>query len=425
MLYDEKIEALISAALADGVLTEKEKQVLFKRAQAEGIDLDEFEMVLDARLVELKKAEEAKIKAEKEKADKSAPKSNKYGDVRKCPVCGAMVPALAATCPECGYEFSGVDANLSSQKLADKLITAEKECEIEKQKELEKFKPSAWSSEEKAREVRIEKGRLEDKYKKIAQERKKTIIETFPIPNTKSDLFEFITALLPKIGDRQLGKAYRAKVEECILKANTLFPNDSTFAKITNQAQLDIKKHKQRKLIIILSIICAAILGIGIPALWGITHSKAYNQKKINEYLNQGRPEKAVKFCMRDYKYADYDQLRVCNALAEKGKADEAISLYLVSHSKDTYKSENTAEIRKALIREKRYDEALEYTNYETYGLTVFWILQDYCNDGKKQEAHRFLRLHSLKNIDRYDKLHETYKSNDIDREIRSFIDNY
>ena len=28
-MYDEKIEALIKAALADGVLTEKEKQVLF------------------------------------------------------------------------------------------------------------------------------------------------------------------------------------------------------------------------------------------------------------------------------------------------------------------------------------------------------------------------------------------------------------
>ena len=84
MLYDEKIESLISAALADGVLTEKEKQVLFKRAQAEGIDLDEFEMVLDARLVELEKAE-------KEKAEKSAPKSNKLGDVRKCPQCGAVI----------------------------------------------------------------------------------------------------------------------------------------------------------------------------------------------------------------------------------------------------------------------------------------------------------------------------------------------
>lgn len=56
-MYNEKLEALITAALADGVLTEKEKQILFKKAEAIGIDLDEFEMVLDARLVELKKKE--------------------------------------------------------------------------------------------------------------------------------------------------------------------------------------------------------------------------------------------------------------------------------------------------------------------------------------------------------------------------------
>ena len=48
-----------------------------------------------------------------------------------------MVPALAGSCPECGYEFSGVDANLSSKQLADQLIAIEKECEVEKQKELE------------------------------------------------------------------------------------------------------------------------------------------------------------------------------------------------------------------------------------------------------------------------------------------------
>ena len=76
-MYSEKMEALIKAALADGVLTEKEKQILFKRAQAEGIDLDEFEMILDARLIELKKVQKS-----------SAPKSDKFGDVRKCPACG-------------------------------------------------------------------------------------------------------------------------------------------------------------------------------------------------------------------------------------------------------------------------------------------------------------------------------------------------
>ena len=78
-MYNEQLEQLIDAALADGVLTEKEKQILFKKAQTFGIDLDEFEMVLDARLVKLQKEQQ------------SAPKSNKLGDVKKCPACGAIL----------------------------------------------------------------------------------------------------------------------------------------------------------------------------------------------------------------------------------------------------------------------------------------------------------------------------------------------
>ena len=77
-MYNEKLEQLIDAALADGELTEKEKQILFKKAQEMGVDLDEFEMVLDARLFKLKKAEEEKTKS-------SAPKSNKWGDIKKMP----------------------------------------------------------------------------------------------------------------------------------------------------------------------------------------------------------------------------------------------------------------------------------------------------------------------------------------------------
>lgn len=47
--YNEELEQLIETALTDGVLTDKKKQVLFKKAESFGIDLDEFEMVLDAR----------------------------------------------------------------------------------------------------------------------------------------------------------------------------------------------------------------------------------------------------------------------------------------------------------------------------------------------------------------------------------------
>ena len=122
-MYNEQIEALISAALADGVLTEKEKQILFKKAESMGIDRDEFEMVLDARLVEFKKketqeAEQHQLEMEMAKAaQKSAPKSNKYGDVRKCPACGAIVESFQTKCPECGYVFTDIKANSMTKDL--------------------------------------------------------------------------------------------------------------------------------------------------------------------------------------------------------------------------------------------------------------------------------------------------------------------
>ena len=52
--YDPKLEKLIDFALADGELTEKERQVLYAKAMSMGIDLDEFEMVLEAKLYEKK-----------------------------------------------------------------------------------------------------------------------------------------------------------------------------------------------------------------------------------------------------------------------------------------------------------------------------------------------------------------------------------
>ena len=57
----------------------------------------------------------------KEDVNNFASKSNKMGDVRKCPICGAIIPAIAVECTECGYELSGVDANLSTKQLAYKI----------------------------------------------------------------------------------------------------------------------------------------------------------------------------------------------------------------------------------------------------------------------------------------------------------------
>lgn len=238
-MYNEQIENLVKAALADGMLTEKEKQILFKKAESMGIDLDEFEMVLDARLVELQKAE-------KEKAEKSAPKSNKYGDVRKCPACGAIVPALAGSCPECGYEFSSIDANLSSQKLSDLLLKADDEYN---EKLLNIKGRNIFDTDKKKSELRM-----------ANYSKKQQIIRSFPIPSTKSDLFEFITSLKPKTSvNAQFSDEYFEKYLECIEKARIMFPEDKKLMLLVDEGDKYRKERKFTRLKVILGVVGAFI----------------------------------------------------------------------------------------------------------------------------------------------------------------------
>lgn len=151
-MYNEKLEALITAALADGVLTDKEKNLLFKKAEAMGIDRDEFELVLNGRLAKRKKEMEAKsakkkgvipqelddlikeylsdgiispkerrvllnkaqalglnldevdlyIDAQQQKADQAVAAAMNKRRGKTCPYCGSSIPELTDKCPNCG-----------------------------------------------------------------------------------------------------------------------------------------------------------------------------------------------------------------------------------------------------------------------------------------------------------------------------------
>lgn len=195
-------------------------------------------MVLDARLVELQKAE-------KEKVEKSAPKSTKFGDVRKCPVCGALVPALSGICQECGYEFSGIDANSSSQILAKMIeeINEKHSCKATELKQRETESIADW--EDRQWEI-------------MHKERIMAIshaIKSFSIPNTKADMFEFITNMqsnmLSPSAYKLEAEAYFTKYNEAILKANALFKNDSVISRLLENNSLVIaeyqKIHKKQK----------------------------------------------------------------------------------------------------------------------------------------------------------------------------------
>lgn len=222
-MYNGALEELIDAALADGELTEKEKQILFKKAQSMDIDLDEFEMVLDARL--------HKMSQQQQNQQTAAPKSDKYGDVKKCPSCGAMVQSFRGACPECGYAFEGLKANSSAQILAEKIDEIMKEASTMSSKALSSNSGGGLLG--LSRDL-IGGQSMALKTEESSQKRIKEVIKNFPIPNTKSDLMEFIITMKLKSESGQFASAYFSKYTECIEKAKYLFHNDKDLAPLVS-----------------------------------------------------------------------------------------------------------------------------------------------------------------------------------------------
>ncbi len=211
-MYSKELEEIIDAALADGVLTEKEKSVLMKRAIAEGIDADEFEVVLEGRLVKMTKTQDWLRPAPPQNLQ-----NEKLGNVVKCPSCGAQVIGGSAVCNECGYTFSNVNANSSAQRLADKLEEIDKAY-----RDKVEFSIPLYGVSKRAKE-------------------KASIIRAFPVPNTRADLLEFLASMSAQlasmktlttfqVADHQtLLKAYESKYQECKNKAQISFANDPDF----------------------------------------------------------------------------------------------------------------------------------------------------------------------------------------------------
>lgn len=220
-MFSEELESVIEAALADGTLTAKEREVLHKRAAAEGVDPDELDVVIEGRLAKMKREEDWL---------RPAPPSDKFGDVKKCPNCGEPVEPMAVKCSACGYEFRNVDALKSSQRLAEKLEAID---EAYRGKKIEH---------------NVGFGLKEDRTIFDIFREKVTTITNFPIPTTKEDLLDFAISMQSKwksstMGDDQLGlkSAYKAKYDECVNKAQILFPNDPMFQGVFEQYQADKK----------------------------------------------------------------------------------------------------------------------------------------------------------------------------------------
>ena len=317
-MYNQELEMLIDAALADGVLTDSEKQILFKKAQSMGINLDEFNMVLDGRLAKVKEQRQA------------ASKSNKQGAIKKCPACGALVQQMQIKCPECGYEFRDVEACSSTQELLRKLDEIEAEAPDSMGTVNSVFKMAGMDK---------------------ATSRKVQVIKTWPVPNTKEDLIEMLTLCNAnrKYGsgaDQLLARAWDSKLSQVLAKAKLMLTDDPEGQAIIQEIEAASKKRR-------ILMLCVGIVVVVVFIIMAV-NLRSFSQKEekenaaimveLKETLNtveqlvmDGDYEKAaatLSFCKVDVNNYDRSNLyasavsKVAGGLLEHGDTTQARTLY-------------------------------------------------------------------------------------------------
>lgn len=144
--------------------------------------------------------------------------------ITRCPACGEIVDKNAVICPSCGYGIRDV-ADGSIALLSQKLDLIESKRPQKREKD--------------------EKGTIS-----ATDERKISLIRSWPIPNNKDDLIEFAAmasgnCIAPpnmyRTAEDALADAWRSKFDQAYAKAEHLFGDSEDFALIKD-LKTDIQK---------------------------------------------------------------------------------------------------------------------------------------------------------------------------------------
>ncbi|MGN0621417.1 MAG: zinc ribbon domain-containing protein [Porcipelethomonas sp.] len=134
--------------------------------------------------------------------DNSKRKSIYDGEIHKCPNCGEVLDSFVSNCPACGFELRGTKSSETVQNFAKRIENA------------------------------------------INDAQKIEIIRSYPIPNNKEDVFEFMIIAATNFNAEQsisgngvsksVSDAWLTKIEQGYQKARLLFGDNADFIKVQN-----------------------------------------------------------------------------------------------------------------------------------------------------------------------------------------------
>jgi len=285
-----EIENLINMALADDEVTEKERAIILRKAEALGFDRDEVEMILDGK-IEIQKKELSHSQSSKENT------SNKAGDIKKCPSCGAPVESFNTKCAECGHEFRGIEASKTISTLFEKLDSIEKERDTIK---LGGLAGLLGGLDEASKQMQIDE---------IITRKKAALIRNFPIPNTREELLELLHFIHPKINNKASSdnnfNDWKARFNEIIGRAKFAYKNDkSMLAELQlyeNTAKGSIFSYfnqmdKKKKASFFVLGFFVLFIGLMIPFFSGMSsdHDKGVEKEKVRLELIMNKVNEAI-----------------------------------------------------------------------------------------------------------------------------------
>lgn len=248
-----EIEKLIAMALADGVLTDKEKEIIFRKAERLGEDIDEVEMILEGKLYEIQQGQQQPSVQETTQQQQKT----------------SSIQALMEKLQEVDNEITNPNSGRTSGDRIEDTISGTVKTIFDSvsinpvEAGVDAFKTVFGGTTSKEKE-RINKQNTELQRISLFHAKKATIISTFPLPDNKNELFEFANISVTNYkslkteydedgileGEVKMMNAWKNKVEQIISKLQISFPTDSIVANHIQDLQNKIappKKNPKKK----------------------------------------------------------------------------------------------------------------------------------------------------------------------------------
>lgn len=169
----------------------------------------------------------------------------KEGQIHKCPCCGELIPFDAVNCPTCGYEVRDRGVAVSVQDFFDTLQT------------------------------------INDEEKKI------NYIKTYPIPNTREDILEFMLLAKSNYDAKyyatnrnidSLSSAWLSKIEQCYTKAKIILREQrdlDTVEEIYKGIKTETKKVQTSKLVMIIAGLVSIVVSLILIVKFNVEENTA------------------------------------------------------------------------------------------------------------------------------------------------------